>query len=91
MAGADENVTQSYGYDAFGVQDDVAANDSNPWRYAGEFYDVETDSYYLRNRYYDPAAGQAPDKNIQEETAKAEAGKVKKKRKNRKRRRKCNN
>lgn len=29
----------------------------NPFRYCGEYYDSETNTYYLRARYYDPAIG----------------------------------
>ena len=31
--------------------------DTNPWRYAGEYWDKETGSYYLRARYYTPGIG----------------------------------
>ena len=61
----------SYEYDPFGKQIDPNAageellsgsyegdpNDSNPYRYAGEYYDKETGSIYLRARYYDPSYG----------------------------------
>ncbi|MEA4848852.1 MAG: RHS repeat-associated core domain-containing protein [Clostridiaceae bacterium] len=29
----------------------------NPFRYCGEYYDLETNTYYLRARYYDPTTG----------------------------------
>ena len=32
-------------------------NDTNPFRYCGEYYDSETDSIYLRARYYKPTVG----------------------------------
>lgn len=32
-------------------------NDSNVFRYCGEYFDKETGTYYLRARYYDPAIG----------------------------------
>ena len=32
-------------------------NDSNPWRYCGEYFDNETGSYYLRFRYYSRVIG----------------------------------
>ncbi|MBP3505045.1 MAG: hypothetical protein J6K43_01385, partial [Lachnospiraceae bacterium] len=47
----------SYRYDAFGNQLSVNENDTNPFRYCGEYYDAETQNIYLRNRYYDPANG----------------------------------
>ena len=45
-------------YIAFGNEREVTsqnpATDTNPFRYCGEYYDLETDSYYLRARYYNP-------------------------------------
>ena len=32
-------------------------NDPNPFRYAGEYFDTETGTYYLRARYYNPRTG----------------------------------
>ena len=46
-----------YRYDAFGNQLNIDPNDTNPFRYCGEYYDAETGFIYLRNRYYDPAIG----------------------------------
>ena len=48
---------KSYDYDAFGVEKNPDANDANPWRYCGEYFDTETKTIYLRARYYDPVAG----------------------------------
>jgi len=64
-------VTKDYDYDAFGVQLDsdgqtvytqtgdalFADVDANPWRYCGEYFDTETNTIYLRARYYDPVTG----------------------------------
>jgi len=64
-------VTKDYNYDAFGVQVDSDGSmmytqsgdalfgdtDSNPWRYCGEYFDTETNTIYLRARYYNPAFG----------------------------------
>lgn len=47
----------TYRYDAFGNQLSVNENDTNPFRYCGEYYDVETENIYLRNRYYEPGIG----------------------------------
>ena len=55
----DENgaVLQNYTYDAFGNLENLHGLDTNPFRYCGEYYDVETGFIYLRNRYYDPSMG----------------------------------
>ena len=50
-------VTKQYDYDAFGVEIGKDLNDMNPWRYCGEYWDVETDTLYLRNRSYNPSNG----------------------------------
>jgi RHS repeat-associated protein len=41
----------------FYAEDGGASGDANPYRYAGEYFDRETGTYYLRARYYDPAIG----------------------------------
>lgn len=48
-------VTKEYAYDAFGNEKNINANDSNPFRYTGEYYDKESGSIYLRARYYEPS------------------------------------
>ena len=50
-------VILSYQYDAFGVEVNPNPDDTNPFRYCGEYYDAETGNYYLRARYYDPVVG----------------------------------
>ena len=50
-------VLQSYDYDAFGEEADPSATDTNPFRYAGQYFDDETGTYYLRARYYNPGNG----------------------------------
>lgn len=50
-------VTRSYLYDAFGVEQESQPNDTNPFRYCGEYLDNESGNVYLRARYYDPATG----------------------------------
>lgn len=52
-----KNVIVSYEYDAFGNQKNSIANDTNPFRYCGEYFDGETGLIYLRARYYDPGLG----------------------------------
>ena len=50
-----------YAYAPFGnettAQTSYAATWDNPFRYCGEYWDEETETYYLRTRQYDPAAG----------------------------------
>jgi RHS repeat-associated protein len=50
-------VTKTYEYDAFGNESVKDIYDGNPFRYCGEYYDIETWTYYLRARYYDPVNG----------------------------------
>ena len=50
-------VTKSYRYDAFGVEKNIDENDTNAFRYCGEYYDKETATVYLRARYYNPNTG----------------------------------
>ena len=50
-------IVKSYTYDAFGVEENIASSDTNPFRYCGEYYDSEIGQIYLRARYYDPAIG----------------------------------
>ena len=49
--------TKSYEYDAFGNEVNPSADDTNPFRYCGEYFDEETGRIYLRARYYDPVLG----------------------------------
>lgn len=55
--GADGNAAPVYEYDAFGNQKNFIETDPNPFRYCGELYDAETESYYLRARYMEPRTG----------------------------------
>jgi RHS repeat-associated protein len=57
LTDANGTSTKSYAYDAFGVEKNAASYDANPFRYCGEYYDAETETYYLRARYYSPAGG----------------------------------
>ena len=53
-------VVKSYsldGFDAYGDEKNPDSNDTNPFRYCGEYYDAETGNIYLRARYYDPSIG----------------------------------
>jgi len=56
-------VVKNYSFDSFG--NDIGttqsggsgSTDGNPFRFAGEYFDVESGTYYLRARYYQPATG----------------------------------
>ena len=53
----DGKVTKSYRYDAFGIEKNIDENDTNAFRYCGEYYDKETATVYLRARNYNPSTG----------------------------------
>ena len=57
LTGTDGNVAKSYDYDAFGVEKNLDVNDTNVFRYCGEYFDKETGTIYLRARYYSPSLG----------------------------------
>jgi len=50
-------VIHTYRYDAFGNQLNEGDVNTNPFRFAGEYYDWETGFIYLRARFYNPAIG----------------------------------
>jgi len=52
-------VIRDYEYDAFGIQLGNGSNepDTNPWRFTGEYFDIETGMIYLRHRFYNPLTG----------------------------------
>ncbi len=51
------NIQNHYQYDAFGWELDNAECIFNRIRYVGQQYDVQTEQYYLRARYYNPFIG----------------------------------
>jgi len=51
------NVIHTYRYDAFGNQLNGNETNTNPFRFAAEYYDWETGFIYLRARFYNPAIG----------------------------------
>ena len=53
----DGNIKKTYDYDAFGNEISPDSSDTNPFRYCGEYYDSETESIYLRARYYNMSTG----------------------------------
>jgi len=54
---SDNTFVHRYRYDAFGNELNPSASDTNPFRYCAEYYDLETEQIYLRNRYYQPVTG----------------------------------
>jgi RHS repeat-associated protein len=48
---------KSYRYEPYGKQLDGPTSVSNPWRFAGAYFDVETAFYKMGTRYYDPSVG----------------------------------
>ena len=57
MTNSNGSKTKSYAYNAFGVEYNESTLDDNPFRYCGEYYDKETQTIYLRARYYDSTTG----------------------------------
>lgn len=55
LTGNDGTLIKAYDYDAFGNEVNPDPADTNPFRYCGEYFDKETGTIYLRERYYDPA------------------------------------
>lgn len=51
------NIVAQYQYDPWGKQIAYSGTLSQPFRYAGYYYDDETGLYYLKNRYYSPSLG----------------------------------
>ena len=51
------NVIHTYRYDAFGNEQNQDEVNTNPFRFAGEYYDFETGFIYLRARFYNPVLG----------------------------------
>ncbi len=54
LLGQNGTCKASYEYDAFGIEREPDKEDENPFRYCGEFLDLETNTYYLRARNYSP-------------------------------------
>ncbi len=55
--GEPDDYDRIYLYDAFGNIISYNSGDTNPFRYAGQYFDNETQTYYLRARYYNPRIG----------------------------------
>lgn len=56
MQSAGGSIVNEYDYDIFGnpILENEAEGKENPYRYAGYYWDKETEYYYLRARYYNP-------------------------------------
>jgi RHS repeat-associated protein len=57
LTDASGNVTDRYGYDAYGNPTQLTGNSTNAFLFNGQEYDSETGLYYLRARYYAPGQG----------------------------------
>ena len=57
LSDTDGLVLWYYEYDAFGNERDPHPDDTNPFRYCGEYFDKETGTIYLRVRRYNPRTG----------------------------------
>lgn len=57
LTSSNGTVMMTYDYDAFGNLKVAYTDDTNPYRYCGEYFDIETGTYYLRARYYSPRTG----------------------------------
>ena len=51
------NILHNYRYSAFGIERDNSAQNTNPFRFAGEYWDWEREEYYLRARSFNPRIG----------------------------------
>jgi len=51
------NILHTYRYSAFGVERHPDSRNTNPFRFAGEYYDWERGEYYLRARSFNPRTG----------------------------------
>ena len=57
LLNSDGETVKEYDYDAFGNELNIDTTDTNPFRYCAEYFDTETDTIYLRARYYSPTTG----------------------------------
>lgn len=66
---SDNTFVHRYRYDAFGNELNPSDNDTNPFRYCAEYFDLETGQIYLRARYYQPIVGRFSQRDIHWNTA----------------------
>jgi len=57
LADSSGNLAQTFTFDSFGNRTASSGSLTNPIRYTGREFDAETNLYYYRARFYDPAAG----------------------------------
>ena len=57
MTDSSGNLVNTYQYDPYGNLTSSTGTVSNPWRYAGGYYDSGTGLYKFGIRYYDPTTG----------------------------------
>ncbi len=57
LTDASGNATDTYNYDAFGIEFNSTGTTENSYRFTGEQYDASLSQYYLRARYYDQGVG----------------------------------
>jgi RHS repeat-associated protein len=59
LSNEDGSITTSYTYSPFGNVNTthIIGNVTNPILYTGQYYDVETNQYYMKNRYYSSQMG----------------------------------
>ena len=55
LVDANNTKVNTYKYDEYGNITEEKEGVENPYRYAGYYYDKETENYYLQSRYYNPA------------------------------------
>ncbi len=56
IADVSENIIESISYDAYGIPSEPSVV-GNPYLFTGREYEPETNMYYFRARYYNPAIG----------------------------------
>jgi RHS repeat-associated protein len=56
-------LAQTYTFDSFGKQTSSSGSLTNPFRYTDREFDPETNLYFYRARYYDPAVGRFTDED----------------------------
>jgi RHS repeat-associated protein len=57
LSSASGAIAQTYTFDSFGNQIASSGSLTNPFRYTGREFDMETNLYFYRARYYDSTAG----------------------------------
>jgi RHS repeat-associated protein len=58
LTDANGTTVATYTYDAYGKLSASTGSMTNPFMFAGQYFDSDSGLYYLRARYYDPSTGQ---------------------------------